>query len=167
MLYPRNAHRKTPDLNTNNSFDVLSTLFSHRCIIIAMANSVRSQNKNKRQRLLLLCHAAKCQHSVLVPGSTCPVSRHCGHFKAIWEHIASCTNQDCETKHCLSSRYVISHYRRCRDAGCQVCIPVKEAIRRSRDLAPIVPVRGRVRDDGHDRVGTRRVTPEPAKRPRN
>ena len=30
----------------------------------------------------------------------------------------------------MSSRYVLSHYRRCRDAKCPVCAPVRELIRK-------------------------------------
>ena len=33
--------------------------------------------------------------------------------------------------HCVSSRYVLSHYSKCKDHVCPVCGPVREAIRRN------------------------------------
>ncbi len=35
--------------------------------------------------------------------------------------------------HCVSSRYVLSHYHRCKDVRCPVCGPVREAIHRSHE----------------------------------
>ena len=37
----------------------------------------------------------------------------------------------CKVPHCVSSRYVLSHYHRCTNTTCEICIPVKEAIARS------------------------------------
>lgn len=52
-------------------------------------------------------------------------------MKTLWKHIVSCKDQECKTKHCVSSRYVLSHYSKCRDPQCPVCAPVREAIRRN------------------------------------
>ena len=35
--------------------------------------------------------------------------------------------------HCVSSRYVLSHYHRCKDPRCAVCGPVREAIQRNHE----------------------------------
>lgn len=83
--------------------------------------------KQQQQRLLLLRHASKCQYE----NGTCVVSSYCGSMKTLWKHIVSCKDQECKTKHCVSSRYVLSHYSKCRDANCPVCAPVREAIRRN------------------------------------
>lgn len=37
--------------------------------------------------------------------------------------------------HCVSSRYVLSHYHRCKDPRCAVCGPVREAIQRNHEKA--------------------------------
>jgi E1A/CREB-binding protein len=62
--------------------------------------------KQQQQRLLLLRHASKCQYE----NGTCVVSSYCGSMKTLWKHIVSCKDQECKTKHCVSSRYVLSHY---------------------------------------------------------
>jgi E1A/CREB-binding protein len=82
--------------------------------------------RHKQQRLLLLRHASRCQHTV-----NCPTTPHCASMKELWDHIAHCRNQQCTFQHCLSSRYVLSHYRRCREPSCPACAPVRETIRSS------------------------------------
>lgn len=85
--------------------------------------------RHQQQRLLLLRHAAKCQHE----DNRCPVTPHCAGMKQLWKHIAECKNQKCLVPHCVSSRYVLSHYHRCKDVRCPVCGPVREAIHRSHE----------------------------------
>jgi E1A/CREB-binding protein len=85
--------------------------------------------RHQQQRLLLLRHAAKCQHE----DNCCPVTPHCAGMKRLWKHIAECKNQKCLVPHCVSSRYVLSHYHRCKDVRCPVCGPVREAIHRSHE----------------------------------
>jgi E1A/CREB-binding protein len=85
--------------------------------------------RHQQQRLLLLRHAAKCQHE----DGRCPVTPHCAGMKRLWKHIAECKNQKCLVPHCVSSRYVLSHYHRCKDVRCPVCGPVREAIHRSHE----------------------------------
>lgn len=94
------------------------------------ANRDRQQVlRHQQQRLLLLRHAAKCQHE----DGRCPVTPHCAGMKRLWKHIAECKNQKCLVPHCVSSRYVLSHYHRCKDVRCPVCGPVREAIHRSHE----------------------------------
>eukprot|EP00536_Pseudo-nitzschia_multiseries_P016034 jgi/Psemu1/247266/estExt_Genewise1.C_10040019 len=85
--------------------------------------------RHQQQRLLLLRHAAKCQHG----DGRCPVTPHCAGMKRLWKHIAECKDQKCLVPHCVSSRYVLSHYHRCKDVRCPVCGPVREAIHRSHE----------------------------------
>lgn len=85
--------------------------------------------RHQQQRLLLLRHAAKCQHE----DGKCPVTPHCAGMKRLWKHIAECKDQKCMVPHCVSSRYVLSHYHRCKDVRCPVCGPVREAIHRSHE----------------------------------
>eukprot|EP00548_Thalassiothrix_antarctica_P005641 CAMPEP_0194137570 /NCGR_PEP_ID=MMETSP0152-20130528/7459_1 /TAXON_ID=1049557 /ORGANISM="Thalassiothrix antarctica, Strain L6-D1" /LENGTH=1691 /DNA_ID=CAMNT_0038834663 /DNA_START=284 /DNA_END=5359 /DNA_ORIENTATION=- len=85
--------------------------------------------RHQQQRLLLLRHAAKCQHE----DGRCPVTPHCAGMKRLWKHIAECKDQKCLVPHCVSSRYVLSHYHRCKDVRCPVCGPVREAIHRSHE----------------------------------
>jgi E1A/CREB-binding protein len=51
-------------------------------------------------------------------------------MKRLWEHIAHCRDQQCTFQHCMSSKYVLSHYRRCIDPICPACEPVRQTIRR-------------------------------------
>jgi E1A/CREB-binding protein len=82
--------------------------------------------RHKQQRLILLQHAAQCQHK----DGPCPVTRHCADMKQLWSHISECDKQECRVPHCLSSKYILSHYHRCKDARCPICGPVRKAISR-------------------------------------
>jgi len=85
-----------------------------------------SKVKIKQQRLLLLRHASKCAYE----DGKCPITSNCAQMKKLWKHIADCKQQRCTVPHCMSSRYVLSHYRKCKDQKCQSCEPVREAIRK-------------------------------------
>ena len=50
-------------------------------------------------------------------------------MKQLWRHITNCRRKLCLVQYCLSSRYVLSHYRHCSDAKCSVCAPINELIR--------------------------------------
>lgn len=56
----------------------------------------------------------------------------------MWNHIANeCTNKyNCS--YCYSSRYVLTHYRECKDEACQICCPVREEIRRKKQQQQLV-----------------------------
>jgi len=83
----------------------------------------------KQQRLLLLWHAAKCKYD----RHHCPVTPHCDATRSIWDHISQCSNPHCEVEYCISSRYILSHYKNCKDKRCVVCGPVRRAIRQSNE----------------------------------
>ncbi len=86
-----------------------------------------------QQRLLLLNHSSKC---TIAEDQVCPVSRHCGQFKVLWQHILVCKDNACKVIHCLSSRYVLSHYAKCADGDCLICPRVRESAKReSSDLS--------------------------------
>lgn len=80
-----------------------------------------------QQRLLLLNHSSKC---TIAEDQVCPVSRHCGQFKVLWQHILVCKDNACKVIHCLSSRYVLSHYAKCADGDCLICPRVRESAKR-------------------------------------
>ena len=48
-------------------------------------------------------------------------------MRRLWAHIAECKEQHCRRPHCLPSRHVLAHYRRCVDSFCPVCGPVRKA----------------------------------------
>ena len=80
---------------------------------------------NPTDHLLLLCHSSKCEEE----DGKCTVTSYCGEMKKLWKHMAQCKEyNECQVPHCLSSKYVLSHYRRCK-GPCSKCDPVKEAIR--------------------------------------
>jgi E1A/CREB-binding protein len=96
---------------------------------VALQDDPQSQMeriRHKQQRLLLLRHASKCD----APEGTCEVTQHCTEMKKLWHHISRCQKNDCDVLHCLSSRYVLIHYRKCKDAKCAACAPVRDAIKR-------------------------------------
>ena len=79
---------------------------------------------DKQHRLLLLHHAAKCSFE----DGECKI-RSCGIMKQVWKHIAQCkSNSKCDFPHCVASRSVLSHYRKCKDAFCLICAPLREKL---------------------------------------
>jgi hypothetical protein len=84
--------------------------------------SVSDGQRIRQRRLVLLHHAAKCTSAE----GRCRIS-HCSEMKRVWKHIATCKKGNtCDFPHCHYSRFVLSHYRRCKDRSCVVCGPVRE-----------------------------------------
>jgi E1A/CREB-binding protein len=54
-------------------------------------------------------------------------------MKRLWKHITKCKDQKCLEQHCCSSRYVLIHYRSCKDFRCQICYHVRKAVQRSHE----------------------------------
>jgi len=48
----------------------------------------------------------------------------------LWKHILVCKDNACKVMHCLSSRYVLSHYAKCDDCYCSICPRVRESAKR-------------------------------------
>ena len=79
--------------------------------------------RQQQQQLIILRHASKCRHR----GGKCPVRKQWGSMKNIRTHIIGRKSQKCSTPHCVSSRYLLSHYPNCKEM-CPVCGPVKSVI---------------------------------------
>jgi hypothetical protein len=53
----------------------------------------------------------------------------------MWKHIAEECRDKYNCSHCYTSRYVLTHYRECRDGeSCIICSPVREEIKRRKQL---------------------------------
>ena len=50
----------------------------------------------------------------------------------LWAHISVCDDSSCSTKHCFSSRSIMTHYLKCRDENCATCLPVRSVVGSSR-----------------------------------
>jgi hypothetical protein len=83
--------------------------------------------EEQSQRLSLLRHASKCPHL----NNACPVTPFCWAVKTLWSHMMTCKDQQCNVKHCLSSRYILAHYSNCISASCPVCDLVRSQIKRN------------------------------------
>ena len=105
----------------------LYLLFATACLCASVG--LRSEQhrqflRSQQQRLLLLRHATKCP----APIGQCTATPFCGPMKELWPHLSKCHDNPCSVRHCVSSRYVLSHYHRCR-GPCEVCPQVRDAIR--------------------------------------
>lgn len=94
---------------------------------LARDDSAQATVRRQQQRLLLLRHAARCPHE----DDDCPVTVHCAPTKRLWRHMSDCKDDDCTVANCVSSRYVLSHYRQCQGNACPLCVPVRYAISRN------------------------------------
>ncbi|KAG6966894.1 hypothetical protein JG688_00006545 [Phytophthora aleatoria] len=90
--------------------------------------------QRQQQRLLLLRHAMWCKS----PEGTCTTTPSCGEMKRLWAHMGACRQTNaCSYNHCISSKYVLSHFQQCVNAKCLVCqvvrypVEVKEKSNRS------------------------------------
>mmetsp|Transcript_16450 Transcript_16450/g.23398 ORF Transcript_16450/g.23398 Transcript_16450/m.23398 type:complete len:1651 (+) Transcript_16450:347-5299(+) len=82
--------------------------------------------KHKVQRLVLLRHASRCK----AKEGECTVTPYCAEMKALWNHVRECQKSQCDVPHCMSSRYVLSHYKRCKDPSCPSCVQAKEIMKK-------------------------------------
>lgn len=78
--------------------------------------------RRQQERLCMLRHASTCA------GAQC-ILPYCGGMKILWKHICECHQRQCRTDHCISSRYVLSHFKQCSKMICEVCGPVRKAIK--------------------------------------
>lgn len=83
----------------------------------------------KQKRLLLLHHASKCPYEE----GSCPLGSRCTELKQLWQHVKTCKAQDCDVPHCISSRFILTHYRHCKSHRCRTCLPVREIIKRQKE----------------------------------
>ena len=81
------------------------------------------------EHLILLHHARRCD------ATPCPIypDHLCASAKQLWKHIAECRTYKEGCSHCNDERHLLTHYRNCRDPGCQTCGPVREVIRREKE----------------------------------
>ncbi|KAE9049148.1 Histone acetyltransferase [Phytophthora rubi] len=78
--------------------------------------------QRQQQRLLLLRHAMWCKS----PEGTCTTTPSCGEMKRLWAHMGICQQTNaCSYSHCISSKYVLSHFQQCTNAKCLVCQVVR------------------------------------------
>lgn len=91
--------------------------------------------RRQQERLCLLRHASMCHAKSLKAKESgspyeCQLS-YCPDMSKLWNHICKCTEKQCTYAHCISSRYVLSHFKECRNPTCEVCAPVRKAIKAS------------------------------------
>nr|GMD86545.1 histone acetyltransferase HAC1-like isoform X1 [Ipomoea batatas] len=78
------------------------------------------QFRNQQRWLLFLIHARRCSS----PAGKCP-EQHCILAQNLLKHLESCNALPCQYLRCSATKQVINHFRRCREANCPVCGPVR------------------------------------------
>ncbi|CAN1139410.1 Histone acetyltransferase HAC12 [Linum perenne] len=78
------------------------------------------QFRNQQRWLLFLCHARRCT----APEGKCP-EFNCITVQKLCRHMDKCNSKPCSYPRCQHTRTLLQHQKSCRDAGCPVCIPVK------------------------------------------
>ena len=108
QIYCTNIESSTAVNNHNNNNN--NNINNNRDLIL----------QQQRTRIIQLRHASKCSRN-----ENCPVYSNCSILKLLWEHILICKDSECKEKWCISSRWVFSHYAKCRDIDCSLCGPLK------------------------------------------
>ncbi|CAN1299120.1 Histone acetyltransferase HAC1 [Linum perenne] len=78
------------------------------------------QFRNQQRWLLYLRHARSCT----APEGKCP-AYNCITVQQLCRHMDKCNSKPCSYPRCQHTRTLLQHHKGCRDAGCPVCIPVK------------------------------------------
>lgn len=89
--------------------------------------------KDQQQRLLLLRHASKCHFN---DEGQCSITPQCFQMKLLWDHLQNCRNNSCSYSHCMSSRYVLEHFSKCKNLRCPLCGPIVVCSRRTDFVSP-------------------------------
>ncbi|CAH9088346.1 unnamed protein product [Cuscuta europaea] len=76
---------------------------------------------NQTRWLLFLFHARRCPD----PEGKCAES-NCINAQKLLRHMEQCNALGCQYPRCAGSKHLHSHFRRCKNATCDVCIPVKQ-----------------------------------------
>ncbi|KAH6763618.1 histone acetyltransferase of the CBP family 12 [Perilla frutescens var. frutescens] len=84
------------------------------------------QFKNQQRWLLFLRHARRCP----APEGKCQES-HCLTVQKLLKHMEHCNVFQCSYPRCCATRVLVNHHKRCRDASCPVCIPVKNYVQQA------------------------------------
>jgi len=137
---PNNSNTKIPSpvsvtqninnqCQTVNNFEEISLLERSDSSRTITSTTDPQIVRKQQQRLLLLRHATRCNY----PPGECPIARRCAETKILCHHIRTCNKgRSCPVPHCVSSKYILSHYIRCRGSpSCLVCGPVKRATLKS------------------------------------
>jgi E1A/CREB-binding protein len=80
----------------------------------------------QQERLLYLRQSSKCTIGKCYCYNN---DNDCSNRKIFWRHIINCEDSLCKRKQCLSSRYVLYHYLKCKNLECDLCSPVREKIK--------------------------------------
>lgn len=90
---------------------------------------IKSKEEKKRliqKNLVLLLHANMCEQRANVQCN----SPHCKVMKELLRHMKLCREGDaCKRAHCKTSKFIIAHWRRCKLRTCDVCSPIRQALR--------------------------------------
>lgn len=115
------AQKVTSALDQTQTTEYHNKLKSMTSSDIKTANS-KEVLQRQQQRLLLLRHAMWCKASE----GACTATPSCGEMKRLWQHMGACQHTNsCSYSHCISSKYVLSHFQQCTNPMCLVCQVVR------------------------------------------
>lgn len=112
------AHQVTSSLAEARTREYHRKLQSITATEISQNAESRNVLRRQQERLLILRHAMWCKSTK----PECEVLAVCREMKRLWDHMSQCQDTHyCKVSHCLSSRYVLSHFQQCVNAKCLVC----------------------------------------------
>ncbi|KAG7389915.1 hypothetical protein PHYPSEUDO_009173 [Phytophthora pseudosyringae] len=110
-----------------SALDKNQTMEYHNKLRLMVRDDVKTAGskevlQRQQQRLLLLRHAMWCKSAE----GTCTTTPSCGEMKRLWAHMGACRQTNaCSYNHCISSKYVLSHFQQCTNPKCLVCQVVR------------------------------------------
>ncbi|KAK9824572.1 hypothetical protein WJX72_011411 [[Myrmecia] bisecta] len=111
-----------------NPMDPNNAAGQHDAEFVAKQEARRQYIAKQQRWLLFLRHCAKCQ----APEGQCQYGSSCTVSKALWRHILTCADPQCDYPRCVSSRELLKHHQKCTSSNCPVCTPVKHYVQRQR-----------------------------------
>mmetsp|Transcript_20920 Transcript_20920/g.27039 ORF Transcript_20920/g.27039 Transcript_20920/m.27039 type:complete len:262 (+) Transcript_20920:159-944(+) len=106
----------------------ISGSFDSYCTESTMQTAKRDEKQmrieQQRHKLKGMVHASQCTHESQQKGCPCPNHRHCAAAKRLYNHAMNCQLPECFVPGCLKSRKSWSHFIRCKNEECVICVSI-------------------------------------------
>jgi len=124
-----NGNRRFIPITTSNNIPIATKIDHERIKSLLQRRKalLRSRITNHMHRRLVHLWNASTKYQYLKE-----LQPNQKKYVKLWKHIQKCSNEDCKYDHCLSSRQILTHFKRCQTLNqhsiCNFCAPVIKRI---------------------------------------